>query len=119
MWRDLGPNWAASGGSNAWILSGDRTETGKPILANDPHLGMGAPGVWYLARIDTPNGTLAGATAPGLPFLILGHHGKVARGLTTTHGHASHLSVDRPDAADAAPYGPPAETGTALLRDRV
>src|SRR3546814_6323098 len=62
-WRDLGANWAASGGSNAWVLSGDRTETGKPILANDPHLGMGAPGVWYLARIDTPNGTLAGATA--------------------------------------------------------
>src|SRR3546814_18862144 len=81
-WRDLGANWAASGGSNAWVLSGDRTETGKPILANDPHLGMGAPGVWYLARIATPNGTLAGATPPGLPFLILGHNGKGHRGPT-------------------------------------
>ncbi|MDW3207503.1 MAG: penicillin acylase family protein [Alphaproteobacteria bacterium] len=71
--------------SNAWVLSGKRTETGKPILANDPHLGLRMPGQWYLARIQTPELSLTGATAPGAPFHILGHNGTVAWGLTTTH----------------------------------
>lgn len=71
--------------SNAWILSGKKTETGHPILANDPHLGLRMPGQWYLARIQTPDLTLSGATAPGAPFHILGHNGTIAWGLTTTH----------------------------------
>lgn len=71
--------------SNAWVLSGARTETGKPILANDPHLGLGMPGQWYLVRIETPGLTLVGATAPGVPLHVLGHNGRIAWGLTTTH----------------------------------
>ncbi|MDF1750283.1 MAG: penicillin acylase family protein [Alphaproteobacteria bacterium] len=71
--------------SNAWVLSGARTESGKPILANDPHLGLNMPGQWYLARIETPELTLVGATAPGVPMHILGHNGKIAWGMTTTH----------------------------------
>jgi len=90
-----GFEWQAPGGSNAWALAGERTTSGKPIVANDPHLGIGAPGVWYLARLDTPEGTLAGATVPGLPFMVLGHNGRVAWGLTTTHGDAADLIVER------------------------
>jgi penicillin amidase len=71
--------------SNAWVMSGARTESGKPILANDPHLGLQMPGQWYLARIETPSLTLVGATAPGVPMHILGHNGKIAWGMTTTH----------------------------------
>ncbi|MFN4089313.1 MAG: penicillin acylase family protein [Alphaproteobacteria bacterium] len=106
-WRLAGPAWQAPGGSNAWALAGARTTTGAPILANDPHLGMGVPGVWYLARIDTPEGTLAGATAPGLPYMILGHNGRVAWGLTTTHGDASDLAVERLDGDDEGLYETP------------
>ena len=82
-------------GSNAWAVSGRLTASGKPILANDPHLGHSLPNHWYLARIDAPGFTLAGATAPGVPFLILGHNGRLAWGLTTTHGDASDLFLER------------------------
>lgn len=70
--------------SNAWAVSGNHTATGAPILANDPHLMLGAPVLWYLARIVTPELSLSGATAPGLPFHMLAHNGSIAWGLTTT-----------------------------------
>ena len=49
------------GASNEWVIAGSRTETGKPILANDPHLDLSAPILWYLARIVTPEGSVKGA----------------------------------------------------------
>jgi len=86
----LGPSTA----SNAWVLDGARTATGKPILANDPHLGFTVPALWYLARITTPEGERTGATVPGLPFPVLGHNGKVAWGLTTTTADTQDLFVE-------------------------
>jgi len=58
--------------SNSWVVSGNRTATGKPLMANDPHLGFRAPGLWYLARVEAPGLNVTGATAPGVPFHILG-----------------------------------------------
>lgn len=91
-------NWPASLGpstaSNAWVLDGARTQSGKPLLANDPHLGFTAPALWYLARISTPEGERAGATVPGLPFPILGHNGRLAWGLTTTTADTQDLFVE-------------------------
>ncbi len=83
--------------SNVWAVSGSHTETGSPILANDPHLGFRAPGLWYLARIETPGLTLAGATVPGVPMTILGHNGSIAWGLTTTDSDTQDLFVERID----------------------
>ena len=54
--------------SNNWALSGARTASGSPILSNDPHLGLTAPGTWYMARISTPDSVRVGATVPGLPL---------------------------------------------------
>ena len=62
------------GASNQWAIAGARTTTGKPILANDPHLEIGAPSLWYLVRIDTPDETLVGASVPGLPMVLLGRN---------------------------------------------
>ena len=90
--------------SNIWAVAGSQTETGSPILANDPHLGFRAPGLWYLARIDTPNLTLAGATVPGVPMTILGHNGFVAWGLTTADGDTQDLFVERLDPDDPGRY---------------
>lgn len=70
--------------SNAYVLSGNRTQSGKPILANDPHLELNAPVLWYLARIVTPDWEIRGATAPGLPFFPLGQTKNTAWGLTTS-----------------------------------
>lgn len=82
------------GASNAWILSGERSATGKPILANDPHLGFSAPNLWYLARLETPTLTLTGATVPGVPFHILGHNEHIAWGMTTTYADTQDLFVE-------------------------
>ncbi|WP_372396741.1 penicillin acylase family protein [Azospirillum sp. HJ39] len=90
--------------SNEWVLTGARTTTGKPIIANDPHLGLEAPILWYLARIVTPDFTVTGATVPGVPLTILGHNGKVAWGFTTTHSDTQDLFVEKPDPQDPARY---------------
>ena len=107
-------DWAPKDASNAWVLAGRHTASGKPILANDPHLGLTAPGLWYLVRIETPTLTLAGASAPGVPFVLVGHNGHVAWGQTTTHGDTQDLFIERiaPDAPDSylTPDGPRAFT---------
>lgn len=94
-------------GSNAWAVAGSRTPSGRPVLANDPHLGHALPNHWYLVRIDAPGLTLAGASAPGSPFLVLGHNGHVAWALTTTHGDASDLFVERLAGDEPARYDTP------------
>ena len=58
------------GASNEWVVAGSHTVTGKPILANDPHLALSAPILWYLARIVTPQGSVKGATVPGTPVVL-------------------------------------------------
>jgi len=94
--------------SNEWVLAGTRTSTGKPILANDPHLGLEAPILWYLARIVTPSFTISGATAPGVPFHPLGHNGHVAWGFTNTHSDVQDLFVEKLDPQDPSRYLTPA-----------
>ncbi|MGE4221337.1 MAG: penicillin acylase family protein [Alphaproteobacteria bacterium] len=92
------------GASNAWAIGGMRTASGRPILANDPHLGFMAPGTWYLARIEMPGLTLSGATAPGVPLMILGHNGTAAWGMTSTGGDVQDLFVERIDPSDPTRY---------------
>ena len=84
----FGPTRSAS---NNWVVAGAHSESGAPILANDPHLGFTAPGTWYMARIATPGEVRVGATVPGLPFLIIGSNGHVAWGFTTTHSDTQDL----------------------------
>ena len=81
--------------SNVWTVAGNRTATGKPILANDPHLNFQAPSIWYFVGIDTPDLKMFGATLPGVPLQIVGHNGHVAWGLTTTESDTSDLFVEQ------------------------
>ena len=93
--------------SNAWAVDGRDTAHHAPLLAGDPHLGFGLPGFWYLARIETPDGVLVGATAPGLPFLVLGHNGHIAWSITTTGADTQDLFVETPAGEGyATPDGP-------------
>lgn len=71
-------------GSNNWVVSGSRTESGKPLLANDPHLGFQAPSLWYLADIKGDTISAIGATLPGVPGVVLGRNEKIAWGATNT-----------------------------------
>lgn len=99
---------APKSASNSWVLSGERTTTGKPILANDPHLSLDAPGLWYLVDIQTPDGRLRGASAPGVPFVVLGQNDEVAWGFTTTHSDTQDLFVEKLDPDQPGHYLTPA-----------
>ena len=99
--------WPSSA-SNEWAVDGSRTTTGHPLLAGDPHLGFSLPAIWYLARIETPGGVLVGATAPGVPFLVIGHNGRIAWTFTTTGADTQDVFVETvlPDGRYQTPDGP-------------
>lgn len=90
--------------SNIWALDGRHARSGKPLLANDPHLGLTNPSLWYLARIEAPGLVQAGATVPGVPMLLIGHNGRVAWGFTTTHGDTSDIFIEKTDPDDPNRY---------------
>lgn len=70
--------------SNNWVLSGSRTTTGKPFLANDPHLNLQMPSIWYQVHLKSPTLDVIGATFPGLPGVLIGHNRQIAWGVTNT-----------------------------------
>src|SRR5438270_3016856 len=96
----VGPNFA----SNNWVVDGLHSASGKPILANDPHLAFGAPGFWYLARLETPQHRITGATAAGVPLVVIGHNERIAWGFTTTTADVEDLFVEQVDPADPGRY---------------
>ncbi|MDP1724488.1 MAG: penicillin acylase family protein [Alphaproteobacteria bacterium] len=103
--------------SNAWVIHGDRTESGKPILANDPHLQLITPGNWYLARIETPEHTFVGATAPSVPFVVLGRNANIAWGCTTTMGDVQDVFVEKIDPNNSDHYLAPEGSLPFVTRD--
>src|SRR5262249_39874290 len=70
--------------SNGWAIAGRLSATGHPLLAGDPHLLYSLPGPWYLVRIERPDGVWAGATAPGVPGIVMGRNPRLAWTFTTT-----------------------------------
>lgn len=95
---------AASAGSNNWVVSGSRTATGRPLLANDPHRAVGLPSLRYLVHLDTPGTSVIGAGEPGLPGISIGHNGRVAFGLTIWPADSEDLYVYELDPADPGRY---------------
>ena len=91
-------------GSNSWVVDGTRSSTGKPLLANDPHLGLTVPSVWYLAHLSWPGVDLVGVTFPGVPMVVLGHNGRVAWGFTNTGPDVQDLFVEKVDPSDPSRY---------------
>lgn len=90
--------------SNAWVIGGTRTRSGKPILANDMHLALRQPGVWYLMALHAPGIDVAGMTLPGVPYVIAGHSKAVAWGFTNVMMDDVDFFIERVDAADSARY---------------
>ncbi len=72
-----------SGASNAWAASAARSATGSTLLANDPHLRLTAPSIWYLARLELESGGVIGGTIPGMPVILSGRSDTVGWGLTS------------------------------------
>ncbi len=94
-------------GSNNWVLAGRRTVSGKPLLANDPHLGLTAPSVWYFAALQAPGLDVIGATLPGLPGVVLGRNARVAWGMTNTGVDQQDLYLERLNPEDPQEYETP------------
>ncbi len=69
-------------GSNSWVVSGDRTSSGKPLLANDPHLELMTPSLWYEMHLSGGEIDAAGVSLPGVPGVVIGHNQRIAWGLT-------------------------------------
>ncbi|MGH8706021.1 MAG: penicillin acylase family protein, partial [Burkholderiales bacterium] len=106
---DAAPGGQPDGlGSNNWVVSGARSATAKPLLANDPHLGLTAPSVWYFAHISAPGVNLIGATLPGVPAVVLGRSDRIAWGFTTTVADVQDLYIEKLDASGGylTPEGP-------------
>ncbi|MGZ5571250.1 MAG: penicillin acylase family protein [Usitatibacter sp.] len=106
-------------GSNSWAVAGSRSETGKPLLANDPHLGLQAPGLWYLAHVSTPAGNVVGGTLPGVPFVVLGRNDEIAWSFTTTNGDTQDLFVERVAPDDSASYLTPKGRAKFEVREEI
>jgi penicillin amidase len=88
-------------GSNSWVVSGDLTETGMPLLANDPHLGASLPSVWYQVQLKCSTVDeecpfdVGGFSFSGLPGIVIGHNQKVAWGFTNLTTDVTDLYVER------------------------
>lgn len=110
-------------GSNNWVVSGARSKTGMPLLANDPHLGLSAPAIWYFARLQAPDADgvkgmdVIGATLPGTPFVVLGRTEQVAWGFTNTGPDVQDLYIEQINPANPAQYRVPGNTAEPLWAD--
>jgi penicillin amidase len=108
---DAGPPAAPPGspreptkGSNNWVVSGAHTASGKPLLANDPHLTLGVPSIWTAVHLRARDFDVAGVTMPGVPGVILGRNQHVAWGATNVHDDCADLYVEEFDPAHPDRY---------------
>jgi penicillin G amidase len=111
IWQHLPDIAPASGvegvGSNNWVVAGSHTTTGKPLLANDPHLKLSTPALWYFARLIVPGLKVAGATLPAVPGVVLGQNEHIAWGFTNTGPDVQDLYIEQVDPQDPTRYRTP------------
>ncbi len=86
-------------GSNDWVVSGDHTVTGKPLLSNDMHLGHQMPNLWYEAHLKSGEVDVVGVTLPGMPHVVVGHNQRVAWGFTNVGPAVEDVYIENFDAS--------------------
>ena len=117
------PQWEFAGASNAWAATPQASTTGGTLLANDPHLPLSAPTIWYLARLELETGGVIGGTIPGIPVVMVGRSDRLAWGLTTAHVDDQDLFFEELHPDDPARYRTPDgwaefETRRSIIRVR-
>ncbi len=90
--------------SNSWVVGGSRSRSGKPLVANDMHLGLDAPTIWYLVGLHAPGLDVVGMTLPGSPFVTAGHSAAVAWGFTNAVVDDADFFIERVDPSDPTRY---------------
>lgn len=89
------PNGGLPGGSNAWVVSGERSKSGKALLANDPHLVGRVPSVWYENQLRCPELDVQGASFAGVPFVVIGSNKRVSWGITNSFADTQDLFIEK------------------------
>jgi penicillin amidase len=102
--------------SNNWVVSGSRTVSGKPLLANDPHLRPTAPSIWHMVHLTAPGYRVAGITAVGLPGIVIGHNEHIAWGFTNVGPDVQDLYIEKFDPANPKRYQTPSGWQDAVVR---
>lgn len=104
-------------GSNNWVVSGDKTASGMPLLADDPHLGLATPSVWLQMHLESQDGlNVSGVIFAGVPGIILGHNDQIAWGVTNTGPDVQQLYIEKrhPDNPDEFLYEGEWEAATVI-----
>ena len=112
----IGFHTDALAASNNWVVSGKHTVTGKPLLANDPHLRPTAPSIWHMVHLSAPGLRVAGVGTAGLPGVILGHNDRVAWGFTNVGPDVQDLYVEKFNPDNPKQYQTPAGWTDAVIR---
>lgn len=108
-----------AGASNAWAANPSRTATGGTLLANDPHLGLTAPAMWYLARLELSSGGVIGATIPGMPVVLSGRSDSLGWGLTTAYADDQDVMLEEVNPANPEEYRSPSGWAPFRTRDSI
>ena len=95
---------ARGGGSNNWVVDGHKSVTGKPLLANDPHLPLQMPSIWYEVHLNGGGSNVIGASIPGVPGVVIGHNDRIAWGVTNTMTDGDDLFVEQINPANPRQY---------------
>ncbi|HSE18906.1 MAG TPA: penicillin acylase family protein [Pyrinomonadaceae bacterium] len=112
----IGLHTDALAASNNWVVSGSRTVTGKPLLANDPHLRPSAPSIWHMVHLSAPGLRVAGVVMPGLPGVIIGHNDRIAWGFTNVGPDVQDVYVEKFNPDNPKQYQTPSGWQDAVIR---
>lgn len=105
LWPVPEPDLA--GASNAFAVAPERTAAGGALMANDPHMGLQAPTLWYLARLELETGGAIGATIPGIPFILVGRTERLGWGLTSSYLDDQDVMIEQLNPDDPGQYRTP------------
>lgn len=103
-------------GSNSWVISGELSASGKPMLASDPHLAPTSPSIWHIAHLSTKDFRVCGVAVPGIPGVMIGHNEWIAWGMTNLCPDIQDLYLERLDSSERRFYQTPAGIRQADLR---
>jgi penicillin amidase len=105
--------------SNSWVVGGKRSRSGKPLLANDMHLALNAPNIWFLMGLHAPGYEVVGMSIPGAPGVAAGHSKAVAWGFTNAMADDSDFFIERVNPENPDEYLAPGGTGSFKTREEI
>ncbi len=108
-----------AGASNAWAAGPSRSAAGGTLMANDPHLGLTAPTVWYLARLQLQSGGVIGGTIPGVPVVLTGRSDQLGWGITSSYLDDQDVFIEQVDPEDPSRYRTPDGWAPFQTRDSI